>query len=209
MDGIKNIIFDLGGVIINLDVQKTISEFNAFCDIDFETVYTASKQNDLFNLLDTGKISSDDFFAELKLKLNYQGNAENLLNAWNAMLLDIPEHRLDTLVDAKQNYKTFLLSNTNEPHIKNFENDLYSNHGVKHFTDYFDKLYYSCRIGMRKPSKEIFEFVLNQNNLVASETIFIDDTIQHIKGAGECGINAFLLEPNMEVKELLQKLNLL
>ena len=149
------------------------------------------------------------FFEQLKTKLDYKGDTEDLLNAWNAMILDIPEHRLDTLVEAKQNYNTFLLSNTNEPHIKIFEHDLYTEHGVKHFSDYFDKLYYSCRIGLRKPDKEIFEFVLNQNKLIASETVFIDDSIQHIKGAGECGINAFLLEPNMEVADLLNSLKLL
>ena len=175
----------------------------------FEDIYTSAQQIELFNSLDTGKINNDDFFEQLKTKLDYKGDTEDLLNAWNAMILDIPEHRLDTLVEAKQNYNTFLLSNTNEPHIKIFEHDLYTEHGVKHFSDYFDKLYYSCRIGLRKPDKEIFEFVLNQNKLIASETVFIDDSIQHIKGAGECGINAFLLEPNMEVADLLNSLKLL
>ena len=209
MTGIKNIIFDLGGVIINLDVKKTISEFNRLSNVVFEDIYTSAQQIELFDLLDKGKISNEDFFNELKLKLEYKGNIENLENAWNAMILDIPEHRLDTLVEAKQNYTTFLLSNTNEPHIKNFESDLYSVHGVKHFEDYFDKLYYSCRIGMRKPDTEIFEYVLSKNKLIATETVFIDDSIQHIKGAGECGINAFLLEPNMEVSDLLKSLKLL
>jgi putative hydrolase of the HAD superfamily len=101
------------------------------------------------------------------------------------------------------------LSNTNESHIKVFESDLYSEYGVKNFEDYFDKLYYSCRIGLRKPDKEIFEYVLTKNKLNPSETVFIDDSIQHVKSAGECGINAFLLEPNMEVNDLLKSLNLL
>jgi HAD superfamily hydrolase (TIGR01549 family) len=209
MTGIKNIIFDLGGVIINLDVKKTISEFNKLTEFNFEEVYTQANQVELFDLLDKGKISNEDFFEQLKSKLNYEGDIENLMNAWNAMILDIPEHRLDTLVEAKQNYNTFLLSNTNEPHIKIFESDLYSEHGVKHFNDYFDQLYYSCRIGLRKPNKEIFEYVLTKNKLNPTETVFIDDSIQHVKGAGECGINAFLLEPNMEVADLLKSLKLL
>jgi putative hydrolase of the HAD superfamily len=125
------------------------------------------------------------------------------------MLGDIPEKRLDLLVKAKQNYNTFLLSNTNELHIDMFESELYQEHGVKNFEDYFDRVYYSCRIGMRKPDKEIFEFVLEQNSLKPEETVFIDDSIQHVKGAGACGINAYLLSPNMEIGDLLKELKLL
>jgi putative hydrolase of the HAD superfamily len=209
MTGIKNIIFDLGGVIINLDIKKTISDFNRLSNVNFETIYTQAQQTDLFNRFDKGQLSTEQFISELKLKINYKGTDKEILDAWNAMILDIPEHRLDTLVEAKKNYTTFLLSNTCEPHIKIFENDLYLQHGVKHFEDYFDKLYYSCRMGMRKPDKEIFEFVLAENNLIASQTVFIDDSIQHVRSAGECGINSFLLEKNMEVNELLVKLNLL
>jgi epoxide hydrolase-like predicted phosphatase len=209
MNGIKNIIFDLGGVIINLNVNKTISEFNKLTSLNFEDIYTQANQVELFDLFDKGKISIESFFTQLKQKLNFDGNIEYLIDAWNSMILDIPEDRLDTLVNAKQNYNTFLLSNTNESHIKVFESDLYSEYGVKNFEDYFDKLYYSCRIGLRKPDKEIFEYVLTKNKLNPSETVFIDDSIQHVKSAGECGINAFLLEPNMEVNDLLKSLNLL
>ncbi len=209
MNNIKNIIFDLGGVIINLDIKATISSFNALTTVSFEEIYTQAKQTTLFDLFDKGKIEEKEFFRELASKLNYKGEHEHLLNAWNAMLLDFPEERLDTLVEAKSNYNTFLLSNTNETHISVFENNLYQEHGVKHFSDYFDGLYYSCRMGMRKPDEEIFEYVLTKNKLVPSETVFIDDSIQHVKGAGNLGINAFLLEKNMEINELLKQLNLL
>jgi len=206
---IKNIIFDLGGVIIDLDINSTIFEFNKISRIPFERLYTQSKQMDLFNLLDKGKISNTEFFKNLKKEIYYQGNENDLIDPWNAMLLDVPEKRLDVLVQAKQNYNTFLLSNTNEPHITKFEHDLYVQHGVKNFEDYFDKVYYSCRVRMRKPDKEIFEMVLNENELDPSETIFIDDSVQHVQGAGACGIKAYLLPKNMEVGELLKELKLL
>lgn len=209
MQGIKNIIFDLGGVIINLDVNKTISEFSALINQPFEKLYTQKEQNDLFNLLDKGAISPDTFFNELKKITSYTGPIEKMQKAWNSMLLDVPEYRLDTLVTMKHNYNTYLLSNTCEPHIEAFEKELEDTYGIKNFDDYFDKVYYSCRIGMRKPDREIFEHVLRENHLKASETIFIDDSPQHVKGAGECGINAFLLEKNREVKDLLKELNLL
>jgi epoxide hydrolase-like predicted phosphatase len=209
MKGIQNVIFDLGGVIINLDVNRTISAFNKISEIPFETIYTQVKQDEIFSLLDKGKISTSDFLKEIKRQTRYQGPVQDLLEAWNAMLLDVPEERLDALVEMKHNYNTFLLSNTCEPHIEAFELELENEHGIKNFDDYFDKVYYSCRIGMRKPDKEIFEFVLNQNNLKPEETIFIDDSPQHVKGAGECGINAFLLQKNMSVNDLLRQLKLL
>lgn len=209
MQGIKNVIFDLGGVIINLDVNKTIDEFNKLSNIPFEKIYTQKEQIDLFNLLDKGQLSSEQFFNELKLKISFKGDNGKLLHAWNAMLMDIPETRLDVLVEMKHNYNTFLLSNTCEPHIEAFEFNLEATYGIKNFNDYFDKVYYSCRVGMRKPDKEIFELVLLENNLIPEETVFIDDSIQHIKGAGECGINAYLLEKNLELKDLLKQLRLL
>lgn len=209
MKGIKNIIFDLGGVIINLDQQRTIYQFNALSDLPFESVYNNSSQSGLFDELDKGKISTEAFFEILKKEIRYSGEMEPLLKAWNAMLLDIPEHRLDVLVNAKQNYSTFLLSNTCEAHIASFEEQLYFDYGVKNFEDYFDKVYYSCRMGMRKPDKEIFEAVLSENKLLPEETVFIDDSEQHVKGAGACGINAYLLPKGMEIGDLLRDLKLL
>lgn len=209
MKGIKNVIFDLGGVIINLDTDRTIQAFNRISDFPFQKLYSQASQNELFSLLDKGKISEKDFFEKLKREINFNGSDYLLLEAWNAMLLDVPEHRLDLLVEMKHKYNTFLLSNTCEPHITAFERELHRQHGVKNFNDYFDKVYYSCRMGMRKPDKEIFEFVLSENNLKPEETVFIDDSPQHVKGAGECGINAFLLEKNREVGDLLKELKLL
>lgn len=209
MPEIKNIIFDLGGVIINLDQNLTIQEFNKISRRPFEDFYTQANQVELFNLFDKGKISDFDFFATLRKEIGYDGPEIDLLYAWNAMLLDVPDERLDLLVKMKQNYNTFLLSNTCEPHISAFENRLYLDHGVKNFNDYFNEVYYSCRLGLRKPDKEIFEMVLSKNNLKPEETVFIDDSIQHVKGAGQCGIKAYLLPKNMEVEELLKELNLL
>ena len=209
MQHIKNIIFDLGGVIINLDINQTIQEFNKLSYMPFEAIYTQAEQNDIFNKFDKGLISTEEFFFEIRQYLRYEGNEIELLKAWNAMLLDVPEKRLNTLVKTKQYYNTFLLSNTCEPHINAFEHDLYIKHGVKNFNDYFDEVYYSCRIGMRKPDAEIFEFVLEKNKINPKETVFIDDSVQHVKGAGACGINAFLLPKNAEIGEFLKELNLI
>lgn len=141
MKGIQNVIFDLGGVIINLDVNRTISEFNKISLIPFENIYTQARQDELFSLLDKGKISTSDFLTDLKKQIRYNGPEEDLLKAWNAMLLNVPEERLDVLVEMKHNYNTYLLSNTCEPHIEAFELELENEHGIKNFDDYFDKVY--------------------------------------------------------------------
>src|SRR5688572_8229103 len=110
MKDVKNVIFDLGGVIINLDPLLTIQEFNKLSKFPFEELYTQGQQDDLFNLFDKGQISDFDFFSQLRKRIGYDGPEIDLLQAWNAMLLDVPEERLDLLVEMKQRYNTFLLS---------------------------------------------------------------------------------------------------
>lgn len=209
MSEIKNIIFDLGGVIINLDIPKTISEFNKLSANPFESIYNQLQQTPIFDLFDKGQINETNFFIELNKSLDNPLTDKQLLNAWNAMLLDFPIDRLELLNQLKNRYRIFLLSNTNETHITRFEEDLYQQHGYKNLEPFFEKVYYSCRIGMRKPDREIFDFVLKENSLNASETIFIDDSPQHIEGALKTGIKAHLLAKNKDVISLIEQLNLL
>lgn len=209
MGEIKNIVFDLGGVIINLDIPRTISEFNKLSTKPFESIYTQLQQSPIFDLFDKGQISESDFFLQLKDHLKEGVTDTQMKEAWNAMLLDFPIHRLQLLSTLKSNYRVFLLSNTNETHIAQLESDLYKKHGYRNLEPFFEKVYYSCRIGMRKPDSEIFEFVLNQNNLNAHETIFIDDSPQHVAGAIKTGIQSYLLPRDKDVSDVITQLNLL
>lgn len=209
MREIKNIVFDLGGVIINLDIPRTISEFNKLSTKPFESIYTQLQQSPIFDLFDKGQISESDFFLQLKYHLKEGVTDTQMKEAWNAMLLDFPIHRLQLLSTLKSNYRLFLLSNTNETHITQLESDLYKEHGYNNLEPFFEKVYYSCRIGMRKPDSEIFEFVLNQNNLNAHETIFIDDSPQHVAGAIKIGIQSYLLPRDKDVSDLISELSLL
>jgi len=210
MTNIKNVIFDLGGVIIDLDPQATIRAFNGLVEgLAFDKIYSQAQQTDLFDQLDKGLIQPNVFFNALADLIGFKGEQQLLEAAWNAMLLKVPSRRLDLLIDLKPRYRTFLLSNTCEPHIDYFERELYEDHGVRNFEDYFEKVYYSCRMGIRKPQIEIFERVLNDNGLIASETLFIDDSIQHIEGAKKCGIQACWLEKGREVSHLIRDWGLL
>ncbi len=209
MGQIKNIIFDLGGVIINLDIPKTISEFNKLSNQPFESIYNQLQQTPVFDLFDKGQITEKDFFVELKKALRNDVTDEELLFAWNAMLLDFPKHRLELLSKLKPNYRLFLLSNTNESHVLEFEKTLFASHGYQNLEPFFEKVYYSCRMNQRKPNADIFESVLNENNLIAEETLFIDDSPQHVEGALTLGVKAMLLEKNNEVEYLLKELKLI
>lgn len=208
MSRFRHIIFDLGGVIINLDIPATIHAFKALGASDFESIYTQLAQHDLFDGFDKGTISEQDFyraFCDLtKLHIDFK----TFETAWNAMLLDFPTHRLQLLQQLKPNYATFLLSNTNETHVRAFESILQKEHGVSNLENYFQKVYYSCRMGMRKPDTEIFNHLLETQQLNPNETLFIDDSPQHIEGAKRCGIHAFQLLPGKELHELLKDLGI-
>ncbi len=193
---IKNIIFDLGGVIINIDYHKTIKAFEKLGIKNAETLYSQHKQNDLFDLLETGKISPSEFYDRLREITGTNATNQQLEKAWNAMLLDFPEGITDTLKKAKAKYKTFLLSNTNEIHYRNYTKHLKKQFGTDNLGELFDKQYLSHRIGLRKPHKEAFELILKENNLNPAETLFIDDSIQHIEGAGKVGLKTHWLKDN-------------
>lgn len=206
MSKYKNIIFDLGGVIINLDMPLTIRKFEELGIPDFHKIYGQLAQTDVFDRFDKGFISEEEFFNGFMEQFHPKCGMNELIDAWNAMLLDFPKKRLDDLMFYKEGYRTFLLSNTNTTHVKAFEEILYRSHGVKDLSGFFERTYYSCDMGMRKPDREIFEHVLNENDLDPNETIFIDDTIIHVNGAQTLGINAILLPKGEEFRDLLAPL---
>jgi glucose-1-phosphatase len=191
---IKNIIFDLGGVILNIDYQLTIDAFKRLGFYNFDAVFTQAKQTGIFDKLDKGLITPMEFRDGVRELAGKSYTNEQIDDAWNAMLLDFPVHRLKLLEKVHAQYRTFLLSNTNQIHIDVYNQILLKTFGVKDLSHFFEKEYYSHVIHMRKPDAEIFEFILNQNGLNAEETLFIDDTEQHVVGARKMGINAYHLK---------------
>lgn len=203
---IKNIIFDLGGVIINLDTAATIKAFVDLGINDFENIYSQLSQTNLFDQFDKGLITENYFFNSIKNQFDLKRPLHDLEKAWNAMLLDFPKQRLDNLKKYKESHRTFLLSNTNETHIREFHKTLQQNYGMRDLDQFFEKVYFSCRVNMRKPDKEIFELVLKQNHLDPAETLFIDDTIHHVEGAKRVGIHSVLIKTGEEFDEVLKRL---
>ncbi|HEU4717313.1 MAG TPA: HAD family phosphatase [Bacteroidia bacterium] len=202
---LRNIIFDLGGVIINLDPAATEQAFVRLGMTDFSSQYSTAKQSGLFDDFDKGKISPEAFRTELKKYFPAPVTGRAIDEAWNAMLLDVPPERLELLAHLGKRYRLFLLSNTNEIHVAAFSAYLQREYGFSDFSGFFEKWYYSCRMGMRKPDREIFLRVLDENKLDPAETLFIDDSMQHVKGAAETGISSLWLAPGKTILDLVRE----
>ncbi|MBU2466379.1 MAG: HAD-IA family hydrolase, partial [Bacteroidetes bacterium] len=123
-------------------------------------------------------------------------------DAWNALLLDIPKERIAVIEQAKQHYNVFLLSNSNEIHYDVYVRDLQLRFGYREFDQLFDKAYFSFDLHLSKPNPEIFEFVLDQHKLVPEQTLFIDDTLEHIESARSLGLQTFHLQKPTRVRDL-------
>jgi epoxide hydrolase-like predicted phosphatase len=189
---IKNIIFDLGGVILNLSVDSTLRQFSAISGHPVEKVIETYHSRPEFLAYERGEITNDEFRKSLKDIFGVTSTDLELDTCWNAMLLDIPSERIDLLRELKSKYKTFLLSNTNAIHLDCFAGILKkSGNNVDSLEPLFHRTYYSHLMKMRKPDPIIYEFVLRENNLKAEETIFLDDNLANLKGAASVGIQTF------------------
>lgn len=202
MQDIKNIIFDLGGVIINIDYNLTVKAFQKLGIDNFDKIYSQLKQTDLFDKFEVGEVSADEFRAQLLEYMPTKVSIQQIDSAWNALLLDVPPKRIELLSQLSKKYRLFLLSNTNDIHIQEFGTILQQQYGFKDLSHLFEQLYYSYTIGYRKPNKEAFAYVLDSNKLLAQETLFIDDSPQHIEGAKRLGIQTLHLKPHLSINEV-------
>lgn len=201
---VSAILFDLGGVILNLDYNRTIDAFKYLGEESFDELYSQAQQNAIFDRIETGEITEEYFREYLISFLGDKVTNEMVDNAWNAMLLDLPQERIDFLHDLKKSYKIYLFSNTNAIHLRAFQNIIKKQYGnAELLEDVFDKTYYSHLIQRRKPNAAAFQFILDDLNLSAGEVIFIDDSIQHIEGAKSVGIDAYHLV-NTDIISLLK-----
>lgn len=205
---LKNIIFDFGGVIIPIDYTKTIEAFeklNAKNVIDY---FSQKSQVELFDLLDKGKISNSDFRKHFNSLFNLNLSVEDFDASWNAMLLDIPESHITFLKQLKERYNLILLSNTTRIHIDAINQYLKTAHNISDWKNYFNKVYYSFEIGMRKPDEEIFRKVIDENELILSETLYIEDNEKNLESAQHIALPSYAFPMNADLpKELHFLLN--
>lgn len=198
LSNIQALVFDIGNVLIDIDYPKTISNFQALATIDFNTIVSYHKQIDIFNQFEKGKVTSNEFVSTLKQYLRNDVTNEQIVAAWNTMLVYYPERKIKLLKTLKEKgFRLYALSNINELHIEEMNSKVHALFGINEFKTLFDKAYYSNEVGFRKPEKELYEIVLNEIALPPQEILFIDDKLENLMPAEALGIQTLhLLQPN-------------
>jgi putative hydrolase of the HAD superfamily len=187
MAAIKNIIFDLGGIFIHIDYPRTEKAFIDLGVTQFPALYNQHHASDLFELLETGKVSPQEFYDLFRKETGLGISDAEIEYAWNAMLGDFMIEQVNWLNTIKDKYRIYLFSNTNKIHHVYFTK-LFKEITGADFDAHFIKAYYSHELGLRKPYPESFTAILNREGLLATETLFIDDTYKNIAGAAEAGL---------------------
>ncbi len=203
MQAIKNIIFDLGGIFLDINYQLTKEAFINLGIKNFDDLFTQHHANDLFEDLETGKISEIEFYDLLRKEANINLSNDQIKTAWNALLGSFPLKRLQWLEVIKQKYNIYLFSNTNQIHYDAFMKIYEAETGKRDFNQHFIKAYYSQNMGLRKPYPESFLYIINEQNLLPVETLFIDDTIKNIEGAKSIGLQTIHLVAPQTVLDLV------
>ncbi len=201
MNGIKNIVLDLGGVLLNISFEKAAEAFRALGVDRFDEYYSKESADQLFEALETGAVSDADFLARMQQYCTPGTPAGAVEAAWNAILLDFRADSVRYLSELKPRYRLFLLSNTNRIHHAAFSRHFLETFG-RPFDDEFEKAWYSHAIGRRKPYAETFRWALADAGLEAGETLFIDDAGVNVAGAQSVGMQTLLLEPGMRIESL-------
>lgn len=202
-DKIKNIIFDFGGVVFRIDERRTIDAFSQLFQCSGKQVLDYLFSNDLFLSFECGKITPDDFLSHLQSLAPQPVTKEQVLAAWNAILVGYPKEHIPLLLALKKKYRTFLLSNTNEIHTGEFGKIAQKqNLPISSNYDLFEKVWYSNELGMRKPNPDIFKYVLRDADIVPEETLFVDDLQENLDAAATLGIHTHRITKECGILDL-------
>lgn len=191
----KNLIFDLGGVILNIDFDLTVKAFENIGIKNIKNIYEGMKQSDIFDNLEKGLLSKNDFINSI---IDFSGmklSESDVLRAFNALLLDFPKERVETIANLKSTHRIFLLSNTNAIHYEEYNRDFENQFGMP-IDNLFHKAYFSHETGIRKPDRQAFKMIINENGLKENETLFIDDAAININAASNMGIHTLHVKQN-------------
>lgn len=200
MPPIRNIIFDFGNVLFDLDLPAIYREFKRYAGDQGESVHHKLRQNHIFELYETGGLSTAEFIESVRQAGSNSMSAVQIQAAWNAIFIGMPRERFGMLLRLRQEYSVFLLSNINDMHAAWIDDYMHREHGINDFQfRYFDAVYYSHLIRLRKPDPEIYEYVLADAELDPAETVFIDDLAPNVEAARALGIHGVLKTPEMDI----------
>lgn len=204
LNGIRNIIFDLGGVLLNIDPKKTIDAFGKLGMEQLVGDKGLSYDHEIFYQMEQGKITPEEFRNGVRQLLPKEVSDDEIDAAWTAMLLDFPAIRVELIKNLRNDFKIYLFSNTNAIHVEKFHSIFRKQHGFEVST-LFDKDFYSNEIGYRKPSSESFKEIIRLSGINPKESLFIDDSFQNVESAIASGLKGFWLEPRQKIEEIFRE----
>lgn len=197
LKGIKNIIFDFGDVICDIDFKRTVDAFSQLSANKLSITVEDYIHHPIFGGLEKGEISTSEFRDAIRGLLQTEASDEAIDLAWAQVIINSDQERLAMLKELNKNYRVFLLSNTNEIHVTTAFERINTTLDVD-FRSLFEKVYFSHLLGMAKPNSEIYHHVLSDGNMLASETLFVDDNKANIEAALKLGIRSYHLHPREE-----------
>lgn len=210
MQNIKNIIFDYGNVIFSIDFTLAQKAFKDLGINQSEQFFGHLQQDAIFDAFDRGEITAIQFRDRIReIAGNPQLTDKQIDAAWNSMLLGIAQGNHELLLKLKNKYRTFLMSNINDIHYTHIMNYLRREFNMTGNDHLFEKIYYSHLVGKRKPEAAFFQQILDENQLNPAETLFIDDSPQHLATAQQLGIQTCLMKAPDTLQQFFERSGLL
>lgn len=204
LKGIRNIVFDLGGVLLNIDPNKTIEAFRLLGMDQSIDDKGRSYEHEIFYLMEQGKVSPDEFRDGVRKLLPGEVTNDQIDAAWTAMLIDFPKIRVELLKKLKNEFGIYLFSNTNAIHVEKYQSIFRNEHGFE-VASLFDRIFHSNEIGYRKPTPESFQAIIRLSGMRPEESLFIDDSNTNVEGAIACGLKGYWLQPGQKVEEIFKE----
>ncbi len=202
---VKNIIFDLGGVIYDVRYENIADKLKEYGVTDFEQKYSKAYQTDIIDLYEEGKISNAEFRDYIRSLSSIPLTDKQIDDAWNAILIDIPEDKVELLKKVGKKYNIFMFSNTNQINYEQYIPEMQRKFGYDIFSTVFKTAYFSHILQIKKPKPESLAYIQKEQNLNPAETLFIDDSIQHIKGARKVNLLTHHLTKDENIFQLFSE----
>jgi len=205
LNKLKNVVLDLGGVLVDIDPQKTLDAMMNLIDPKISLKPDWSELNNVVYAMEVGQWSQEEFILKMKEVCKPNVTEAEIMDAWCDMLLHFPSQRVDMIRLLSDRYRVFLLSNTNEIHVNRFEQQFENHYGFP-MQSLFEKVFYSNEIGCRKPDAEAFLHVLNHAGLNPSETVMVDDRLDNCHGAEAVGMRYINVPENTGLEAIVDQL---
>lgn len=207
---IRNLIFDFGNVLFDLDLDRIPQNFSRLLGHQYPVAMERLHRHRIFEMYETGGLSTSDFVETLRHCTTPPLSEAQVVEVWNSIFLEMPRRRFEMLLQLRQRYKLFLLSNINDLHERWIADYMAREHHVSNFeATYFDGVYYSHLIRLRKPDRDIYEYVLADAELVPEECIFFDDLEINVEAARQVGIRGIHHPVGSDIGERCRALGLL